>query len=67
MHAMAIVHDAIKGWEETDANCHLSDKMVPPHPEQEALALAHIQAHPGITLSELLATYPYLAIDVMWT
>ncbi len=39
---------------------------VPPHPEQEALALAHIQAHPGIPLSELLATYPDLAVDVVW-
>jgi putative transposase len=39
---------------------------VPPHPEQEALALAHIQAHPGIPLSELLATYPSLAVDVVW-
>ncbi len=40
---------------------------VPPHPEQEALALAHIQAHPGIPLVELLATYPDLAVDVVWT
>ena len=40
---------------------------VPPNPEQEALALAHIQAHPGIPLSELLATYPDLAVDVVWT
>jgi putative transposase len=40
---------------------------VPPHPEQEALALAHIQTHPGIPLSELLATYPDLAVDVIWT
>ena len=28
---------------------------VPPDPEHEALALAHIQAHPGVNLSELLA------------
>src|SRR5947209_10310491 len=28
---------------------------------------AHIQAHPGIPLSELLATYPDLAVDVVWT
>ena len=40
---------------------------VPPHPEQEALALAHIQAHPGIPLVELLTTYPDLAVDVIWT
>jgi putative transposase len=39
---------------------------VPPHPEQEALALAHIQAHPGITLRELLALYPDLPVDVIW-
>jgi putative transposase len=36
-----------------------------PNPEQEALA--HIQAHPGIPLSELLATYPDLPVDVLWT
>ena len=35
---------------------------VPPNPEQEGLALAHIQAHPGIPLSELLATYPDLPV-----
>lgn len=40
---------------------------VPPNVEQEALVLAHIQAHPGIALSELLATYPDLAVDVVWT
>src|SRR5205823_6269390 len=40
---------------------------VPPNPEQEALVLAHIQAHPGILLSELLATYPDLPVDVVWT
>ena len=39
---------------------------VPPKPEQEALALAHIQAHPGILVSELLATYPDLPVDVLW-
>jgi putative transposase len=39
---------------------------VPSHPEQETLALAHIQAHPGISLSELLALYPGLAVDVIW-
>jgi putative transposase len=39
---------------------------VPPQPEQEALALAHIRAHPGISLAELLATYPDLAVDVIW-
>ena len=40
---------------------------VPPQPEQESLALTHIQVHPGIPLSELLATYPGLAVDVIWT
>jgi putative transposase len=40
---------------------------VPPHPEQEAQVLAHIQAHPGTLLSELLATYPTLPVDVVWT
>ncbi len=39
---------------------------VPPHPEQEVVALAHIQAHPGIPLNELLALYPGLAVDVIW-
>ncbi len=39
---------------------------VSPQPEQEALALAHIQAHPGIPLSEFLATYPDLPVDVIW-
>src|SRR6266700_1391063 len=39
---------------------------VPPQPEQEALALAHIQAHPGIPLSELLLLYPELPVDVIW-
>ena len=39
---------------------------VPPHPEQEALALAHIQTYPGIPLAELLAIYPDLAVDVIW-
>src|SRR5713226_7672477 len=38
----------------------------PPHPEQEALALAHIKAHPGITVHELLATYPDLPVDILW-
>ena len=40
---------------------------VPPNVEQEALVLAHLRAHPGIALSELLATYPGLAVDVVWT
>jgi putative transposase len=40
---------------------------VPPYPEQEALALAHIQDHPGIPLSELLTTYPDIPVDVVWT
>ncbi len=39
---------------------------VPPQPEQEALALTHIQAHPGISLNELLLLYPSLAVDVIW-
>ncbi len=39
---------------------------VPAYPEQESLALAHIQAHPGISLSDLLATYPELAVDIIW-
>src|SRR6266705_6886622 len=40
---------------------------VPPNPEQEALAAFHIQAYPGIALSELLATYPDLPVDVVFT
>jgi len=39
---------------------------VPPNPELEALALTHIQAHPGIPIAELLATYPDLPVDVVW-
>lgn len=39
---------------------------VPPHWEQEALALAHIQVHPGIPLTELLDAYPDLPVDVVW-
>jgi putative transposase len=39
---------------------------VPPQTEQEVLALAHIQAHPGILLTELLATYPGLVVDIIW-
>jgi putative transposase len=39
---------------------------VPPHPEQEALALTHIKAHPGIRLSELLRVYPDLPVDIVW-
>ncbi len=35
--------------------------------ELEELALAHIKAHPDIRLSELLATYPDLPVDVIWT
>ncbi len=30
------------------------------------MALAHIQAHPGIPLNELLTIYPSLAVDVIW-
>jgi hypothetical protein len=40
---------------------------VPPNPEQEELALAHIRAHPGISLSELLSIYPSLSVDILWT
>src|SRR5260370_3205750 len=39
---------------------------VPPNPEQESLAFDHIRAHPGISLSDLLATYPSLAVDIIW-
>jgi putative transposase len=39
---------------------------VPAHPEQESLALAHIQAHPGTAVSDLLATYPELSVDIIW-
>jgi putative transposase len=39
---------------------------VPPHPEQEALALTRIKAHPGIRLSELLRVYPDLPVDIVW-
>ena len=40
---------------------------VPPNEAQEALVLTHLQAHPGILLSELLAAYPDLSVDVIWT
>lgn len=39
---------------------------VPPYLELEALALAHIQAHPGIPLTELLDAYSDLPVDVVW-
>jgi putative transposase len=39
---------------------------VPPYPELEARALAHIQAHPGIPLTELLDAHPDLPVDVVW-
>jgi putative transposase len=39
---------------------------VPPTPKLEALALSHIKAHPGVTVDELLATYPDLPVDVLW-
>src|SRR5215470_4718620 len=39
---------------------------VPPNPKLEALALAHIEAHPGVTVDELLTTYPDLPVDVLW-
>ncbi len=39
---------------------------VPPNPKLEALALSHIKAHPGVTVDELLATYPDLPVDVLW-
>ncbi|HYU72842.1 MAG TPA: TnsA endonuclease N-terminal domain-containing protein, partial [Ktedonobacteraceae bacterium] len=39
---------------------------VPPNPQQEVIALAHIKVHPGIPVSELLATYPDLPVDVLW-
>ncbi len=41
-------------------------REVPPNPEQEALATSHIKAHPGITVHELLATYPDLPVDILW-
>jgi len=40
---------------------------VPPNPEQETLALAHIKAHPGIRRSELLSISPDLSVDILWT
>src|SRR5258708_11078827 len=40
---------------------------VPPNEAQEALVLAYLQAHPGILLHELLAAYPDLSVDVVWT
>ncbi len=39
---------------------------VPPNPKLETLALSHIKAHPGVTVDELLATYPDLPVDVLW-
>lgn len=40
---------------------------VPLDPAQEARALAHIAAHPGIRLPALLAAHPDMAVDVLWT
>lgn len=39
---------------------------VPSHLEQEALVQAHIKAHPGIRLGELLQVYPDLPVDILW-
>jgi putative transposase len=39
---------------------------VPPNPKLEALATSHIKAHPGVTVAELLETYPDLPVDVLW-
>lgn len=40
---------------------------ISPPERQEAPALAYIQAHPGVNLSELLATYSDLAVNIIWT
>jgi putative transposase len=34
--------------------------------DQEALVLAHIEAQPGLRLSELLEAHPDLAVDIVW-
>jgi len=36
-------------------------------PEQAALVLVHVEAHPGIRLTDLLAAHPDLSVDVVWT
>jgi len=36
-------------------------------PEQAALVLVHVEAHPGIRLTDLLAAHPALSLDVVWT
>ena len=36
-------------------------------PEQAALVLVHVEAHPGIRLRDLLAAHPALSVDVVWT
>ena len=36
-------------------------------PEQAALVLVHVEAHPGIRLTDLLAAHPALSVDVVWT
>ena len=36
-------------------------------PEQAALVLVHVEAHPGIRLIDLLAAHPSLSVDVVWT
>src|SRR5262245_38334936 len=35
-------------------------------PEDAARVLGHVAAHPGVRLTDLLAAYPTLAVDVVW-
>src|SRR2546430_5991499 len=35
-------------------------------PEHAALVLGYVATHPGVRLTDLLATYPALAVDVVW-
>ena len=35
-------------------------------PEHAARVLGHVAAHPGVRLTDLLAAYPALAVDVVW-
>src|SRR5262249_30310192 len=36
-------------------------------PEHAALVRVHVEAHPGIRLTDLLAAHPALSVDVVWT
>src|SRR5215475_7742755 len=46
-------------------DCWAHPVVIPP--EHTARVLGHVAAHPGVRLTDLLAAYPTLAVDVVWT